>query len=35
MPTPVEVIAGLGIFFLILWIPVIAYFLLAHPKGGR
>ena len=32
MFTPVEVIAGLGVFFLALWLPLIAYFLRAQSK---
>jgi len=35
MLTPVEVIVGIGIFFLALWLPVIAYFLQAQSKDKR
>jgi len=35
MPTPVEVIVGLGIFFLVLWIPLIAYFVREQSKDTR
>jgi len=35
MPTPVEVIVGLGIFFLVLWLPLIAYFLSTQSKDKR
>jgi hypothetical protein len=33
--TPVEVIVGIGILFLILWLPLIAYFLQTRSKHER
>jgi len=33
--TPVELIAGIGVFFLVLWIPLIAYFLQTQSKDKR
>jgi hypothetical protein len=35
MPTPVEVFVGIGIFFLVLWVPLIAYFLRVQSKDRR
>ena len=35
MPTPVEVIAGIGIFFLVLWLPLIVYFLQTQSRDKR
>jgi len=35
MLTPVEVIVGIGIFFLALWLPLIAYFVQTQSKDKR
>jgi hypothetical protein len=33
MVTPLEVIVGMGIFFLVLWLPLIAYCLTRSKEG--
>jgi hypothetical protein len=35
MPTAVQVLAGLGIFFFVLWVPLVLVFLTSKMCGHR